>query len=264
MVCPGCDKTVSKNDKICPLCGYKLKDETSDNETSQASPSVSVQSHSKKKPIAHNKKIEGMSTEEKRELAMFMDAHDGMTPEEVARQNSEEGAADTHDALLTSPEQPEAPVPKESKPTTGRTSQGAKSSQSSASMKKSSSAQESNVRRGAAPPPKKTVPHSPAAVTPSSSAKSATQPPVPTAPKTKKVKSKDRGNFILNLISFFLPFVGTFYNMSAKSYYPVKAKAAKISSVLGIFMYVILYLFMMYGIQIEQVSDFIIKDLGIK
>ena len=91
MICPSCNKTVSKNDRSCPLCGYKLKEPDVSGEISDILSILMAQSQSHKETASQGVDTKNMSPEEKRALSVFMDTHNGKTPEQVAREQAECG-----------------------------------------------------------------------------------------------------------------------------------------------------------------------------
>lgn len=253
MLCPGCNKTVSKNDYACPLCGYKLKEKAS-TAVKEASADV-PEASSERIPVKHNKRVDSMTPEEKRELSRFMDTHNGMTPEEYDRQQAESTALSAAHTAAPSPSQ-SSEKKRQKAETPIRV---ASPNRTNEANRKSSSAGSPNTRAAV-----KTQSKTPTPTPPPAQPKRTSPPVQPQAAASvppKKVKTKDKGNFLLNLICYFFPFVGWFYSSSAKGYYPKKAKAARRSAWLGIVLYIILTLFFIYGMQIEPVREFVMESV---
>ena len=284
MLCPSCNKTVSKNDHTCPLCGYKLKEKDMSGEISAVLGALIAQSQDKQDTSQKGIDTKNMSPEEKRALSAFMDTHNGKTPEQVAKEQAEAEAEKALEALLAPPEPPVSTATstqtgtshtsgatQKSSSSSSGSSSGSSSSGSSSSGysygSSSSSSNGGNLYYGVGGVGRRTSSSSSGSSTSGSSSRTfstSTSNKKSKPVKTPKPKTKDKGNFILNLICCIFPFVGIFYTLSARSYYPKKAKSTAISSVFGIVLYAAIQLFLLYGIEIEQVSNFIIKEIGIK
>ena len=284
MICPSCNKTVSKNDRSCPLCGYKLKEPDVSGEISDILSILMAQSQSHKETASQGVDTKNMSPEEKRALSVFMDTHNGKTPEQVAREQAEAEAEKALEALLTPAETPVSTATSTQTSTSYTSGATQKSGSSSGSVSSgsnpsvsnsnghsygnsSSSSSGGNLYYGVGGVGRRTSSSSSSSSTSGSSSRSvstSTASKKSKPVKTTKPKTKDKGNFILNLICCIFPFVGIFYGISANSYYPKKAKSATVSSVFGIVLYAAIQLFLLYGLEIEQVSNFIIKEIGIK